>query len=211
MPKKSREDRRQDRKASIKAAAIEIFATHGYHAAKVSQIVKQVGVAQGTFYLYYGSKEELFGELLNDFLNAVLDVLSSWDLTALKETSALRDSVFDVGMRLTETFFENQELATIFFQEGLGVTDEFNDLIKDFYEKLALMISGFNRVLYRRGFIPKMNFDLKAWILIGATERVVREYTVTKRFSEIDPQEIVEHLLMSYLRGVSDPIPTSAL
>ena len=62
--KRSREQRREDRRESIKQAAIEIFSDRGYHNAKVSDIVEQVGVAQGTFYLYYEGKQQLFGELL---------------------------------------------------------------------------------------------------------------------------------------------------
>src|SRR5262245_44500387 len=38
------------------AAAVEVFAAKGYTATRVSDIVREAGVAQGTFYLYFKSK-----------------------------------------------------------------------------------------------------------------------------------------------------------
>lgn len=46
-------------------AAVEVFAAKGYTATRVSDIVGQAGVAQGTFYLYFRSKQAIFEELLD--------------------------------------------------------------------------------------------------------------------------------------------------
>ena len=82
--KKSRRQRRQDRRAALKQAAIEVFSEKGYHSAKVSEIVEAVGVAQGTFYLYYEGKQQLFGELLNDFLSLVVQTVANWEPASLE-------------------------------------------------------------------------------------------------------------------------------
>src|SRR2546423_8984150 len=50
----------------ILRAAVDVFAEFGYFNAKVSQIAKSAGVADGTIYLYFDGKEDLlttiFGE-----------------------------------------------------------------------------------------------------------------------------------------------------
>jgi AcrR family transcriptional regulator len=46
-------------------AAEDLFHSNGYHKTKVSNIVKRIGVTQGTFYYYFNSKEELIGALIN--------------------------------------------------------------------------------------------------------------------------------------------------
>ncbi|MGF7086718.1 AcrR family transcriptional regulator [Kroppenstedtia sanguinis] len=57
MPRISKDP--QERRDEILNAAIKLFATKGYEHTSVRDIVKKVGVAQGTFYYYFQSKEEI--------------------------------------------------------------------------------------------------------------------------------------------------------
>ncbi|HLN65119.1 MAG TPA: TetR/AcrR family transcriptional regulator [Symbiobacteriaceae bacterium] len=57
----------EESKARLLAAAAKEFATRGFHAAKISAIVAEAGLAQGAFYLYFPSKEAVFAELLTRF------------------------------------------------------------------------------------------------------------------------------------------------
>jgi AcrR family transcriptional regulator len=50
-------------------AAERIFADLGYHDASIVKITEAAGVGQGTFYLYFASKKEVFDEVVLD-LNA---------------------------------------------------------------------------------------------------------------------------------------------
>jgi AcrR family transcriptional regulator len=50
-------------------AAETVFAELGYHDASIVKITEAAGVGQGTFYLYFASKKEIFDELVLD-LNA---------------------------------------------------------------------------------------------------------------------------------------------
>ena len=45
-------------------AAEEVFGELGYHEASVAEIVRKAGVAQGTFYIHFKGKREIFAELL---------------------------------------------------------------------------------------------------------------------------------------------------
>src|ERR1051325_4075510 len=48
-----------DKRERILDAAERIFARHGFFAAKVSDVAKEAGVADGTIYLYFKSKDDL--------------------------------------------------------------------------------------------------------------------------------------------------------
>jgi TetR/AcrR family fatty acid metabolism transcriptional regulator len=48
-----------DKRERILAAAERIFARHGFFAARVSEIAKEAGVADGTIYLYFKNKDDL--------------------------------------------------------------------------------------------------------------------------------------------------------
>ena len=114
--RKTREQKREDRREALKAAAAEVFAADGYHAAKVSQIVERVGVAQGTFYLYYESKQQIFGELLSDFLTLVVETCAAWEPASLDSREVLAEELTRVGMMLTEVVMANQSLAAILYR-----------------------------------------------------------------------------------------------
>jgi len=56
-----------ERRASILAAARETFAEKGYEGTAVADIVSAAGIAQGTFYLYFPSKQDAFFALAESF------------------------------------------------------------------------------------------------------------------------------------------------
>ena len=53
-----------ERKNELLDAAQEIFLTKGYKQTSVESIIKKVGVAKGTFYYYFKSKEDLLDKLV---------------------------------------------------------------------------------------------------------------------------------------------------
>src|SRR5882762_92603 len=65
----SRVDKRRrsgDKRDRILKAAVKVFARSGFHATRVSEVAKAAGVADGTIYLYFKSKEELLVSLFED-------------------------------------------------------------------------------------------------------------------------------------------------
>ncbi len=60
--------RKDDRPTEIVAAALELFATHGFAATRVDAIAARAGVSKGTLYLYFPSKEELFKAVVRESL-----------------------------------------------------------------------------------------------------------------------------------------------
>ncbi len=61
------------RHAEVLDAAGRIFAARGYSATNVEEIAKEAGMAKGTIYLYFKSKEEIFAEVLGRDLQALTD------------------------------------------------------------------------------------------------------------------------------------------
>src|SRR5581483_10191865 len=47
-------------------AAEEVFGELGYYEASIAEITRRAGVAQGTYYIYFHSKREIFAELVED-------------------------------------------------------------------------------------------------------------------------------------------------
>jgi TetR/AcrR family transcriptional regulator, fatty acid metabolism regulator protein len=64
-----------DKRERILDAAERIFARHGFFAARVSEIAKEAGVADGTIYLYFKSKDDLLISLFERRMKQVNDEL----------------------------------------------------------------------------------------------------------------------------------------
>ncbi|WP_400993660.1 TetR/AcrR family transcriptional regulator [Agromyces sp. GXQ0307] len=60
----------------ILEAAEHVFAEHGYTESSVSRITDRAGVGQGTFYLYFDSKLDVFDELVEDLNQRVRQAMS---------------------------------------------------------------------------------------------------------------------------------------
>src|SRR5215475_5317937 len=71
-----RGDRSGDKRERILSAAERIFARHGFFAARVSEIAKEAGVADGTIYLYFKSKDDLLISLFERRMKQVNELLA---------------------------------------------------------------------------------------------------------------------------------------
>src|SRR5438552_14135727 len=52
-------------------AGAQVFATKGYYATRVDDIVKVARTSHGTFYLYFSNKEDLFRALAGEVADAM--------------------------------------------------------------------------------------------------------------------------------------------
>ena len=111
-----------DKRERILAAAERVFAKRGFFAARVSEIAKDAGVADGTIYLYFRSKDDLlvsiFERVMSDAiaegraaLAGIADPLERLRRIAhlhLDRLSRDRDLavVFQVELRQTTKFME---------------------------------------------------------------------------------------------------------
>lgn len=78
----------QVRMAEIIDTAEELFNAHGYQETQISDIVKTIGVAQGTFYYYFKSKEEVVEAIVRRKMDGILSAIEA--ITIIKDWDAPR-------------------------------------------------------------------------------------------------------------------------
>lgn len=69
------QERREERKQQLKKIALQLFAMNSYEKTRVSNIVKQADLSQGSFYWYFDSKEACALEILEDGKQQMINVL----------------------------------------------------------------------------------------------------------------------------------------
>jgi len=71
-PAPARRSTAEARRQSILAAALTVFASHGFAAARLDDVAARAGVAKGTLYLYFRDKEALFEALVRSAVSPLL-------------------------------------------------------------------------------------------------------------------------------------------
>lgn len=86
---------REQRRSEIISVAKRLFASQGYHATSVSDIIDAAGIARGTFYLYFASKHNIFDSVLAQALSDLRARIEPVDLEpgARPPADQLRDNV----------------------------------------------------------------------------------------------------------------------
>ena len=74
---KSHRRRKEARPAEIADAGFKEFAKHGFAGTRLDDVAARAGIAKGTIYLYFDSKQSLFEAAVLSRLGGVPDVVSS--------------------------------------------------------------------------------------------------------------------------------------
>ena len=124
----------EERRSSLLVAARRVFAQNGYHGASVSQIVKETGVARGTFYNHFDSKRLIFAAVIDDLMEEVAGVIEIIDVQRPIPPQAVAN-IRRVIMAVTE-----RDVSRLLFTEAAGIDEEGDQMLQDFYRQATARI-----------------------------------------------------------------------
>jgi TetR/AcrR family fatty acid metabolism transcriptional regulator len=116
--------RASDKRDRILQAAVRVFARNGFHATRVSEVAKAAGVADGTIYLYFKSKEELLVSLFEDRVEKLLAFMSE-ELPKQPTAAGRLRAVIDMQLGLLEGERELAEVITVILRQSTRLMKEF--------------------------------------------------------------------------------------
>lgn len=129
-----------DNKEKITQAAVRVFSREGFHRARMKAIAQEAGVAVGTIYNYFKTKDDLLLYVFEAGIRIRMDFLEELGRTSLP----VRDQI----QHLLESHFaqirEQQELAELIlferFHRGSRLRDRVLALQKDIIDQIAAFI-----------------------------------------------------------------------
>ena len=186
-----------DKREAILRAAIKVFARKGYFNSKVADVAGEAGIADGTVYLYFKSKDEIlhsiFDRAMAEFIEDGRRKLEGIEQPAerlrkiaglhLEKLGADRDLaiVFQVELRGSTKFM--QEFSAAGFAEYL-------DIIRQTIE------SGQNSGAFRNDLKPIVG----AKILYGAIDEMVTNWILSKKSYSLAP--MADEVMKVFLEGL---------
>ncbi|KAB8189552.1 TetR family transcriptional regulator [Nonomuraea phyllanthi] len=149
-------------RARLLAAAEQQFAELGYHDASVVRITEAAGVGQGTFYLYFASKLEVFDEVVEDLNRRVRHAMIEASSSAPNRIEAERAG-FAAFFRFTA---EHPALYRIVRQAEFvspgALQMHYTRIVEGYQEGLARAQAA--------GEIGDIDPEVAAWALMGIGE-----------------------------------------
>lgn len=178
----------------LDAAAVE-FGEKGFHEASVSSITRRAGVALGSFYTYFDSKDALFRALVAD-------------MSEMVRTSAR--SAISEGMGALE--IERAALAAFLrfaseHKEIYRIIDEAEFVdpasYRKHYETIAARFADRLRAGTAAGELREGLGELEAWAMMGINVFVGLRYVVWAGGEEVSPDALAEGVNRLLAEGIA--------
>ena len=165
-------------------AAESVFAELGYHEASIVKLTESAGVGQGTFYLYFASKREVFDELVLDLNQRVRHAM-----TEAAATGATRVEQEQLGFAAFFRFTAEHPALYRIIRQAEFVSPETLQL---HYERLTARYVVGLREAMATGDIAETDPELLAWALMGVGELVGMRWILWAQRDELPPDVLVE-------------------
>ncbi|WP_458413301.1 TetR/AcrR family transcriptional regulator [Schinkia sp. CFF1] len=175
------------------AAAEKIFGETGYFQASIVDITKEASVAQGTFYIYFPSKYDIFQEL-------IMQMSKDFRSKIKGEIGEVKDyqQILRIGF---QTFFswvkEHRNLYSI-LQQALLVDE---NLYRSYYRRLA---EGHVRELkkgIKNGSLKDYDLETIAYCLMGISQFIGMRWVYWENADV--PEHVFEDVMGMIFNGLS--------
>ncbi len=183
-----------DRHAQLLAAARKVFAERGYHKAGVSDIIREAGVARGTFYNYFDSKRAVFQHVLDGITEDLVTVVQPIDLGR-----AVGPQVHANIVRMVSSVMR-PEVPRLLFSEAVGIDAEGDAELRRFYNRAEARLSGALEQGQAAGIVRPGDARIMARCMIGMVKEPV--FQAALRDEHLDPEVFVHEFLATLSGGM---------
>lgn len=177
----------ESKQHTIRQAALEEFAQHGYEKASTNRIVKAAGIGKGMLFYYFTSKQELYEYLVKYSLEFIqiryLDKVDAGEPDLIERLTQLARLKMEAQAENEEVF----KFSAVFLQEGeaylpKGLAAKIEELKQSGYR---LMYEGIDKSLFRKDADPEKVFHLIRWAIDGYQQELLARLTGQK-LADID-------------------------
>jgi len=182
-----------NKRERILAAGLRLFANQTYQAVTMDRVAEAAGVAKGTLYLYFPSKEALYLGILSDGLEAVSKRYQATTDTRQDVADRLRHAI-DITIQFYD---ERRDLLRLIATEEPRLAEARNRLIQDWRERGFVFYTTLIEEGMRAGVFGKTDSRAATLAILGAIRSVLLYYGANR-----PAQSISEELGDFFLRGL---------
>ena len=179
-----------ERRQQILLNARDVFAKHGYHAAKIDDIVAAAGVARGTFYLYFEDKRAIFEEIVDrTFARLGMSIVR---VDTEHPNRTVGDQIRDNIRAIVHALLEDPATTKILLSDAVGLDPAFDRKLISFYEETGKLLESSLADGQDRGIVAPGDTRMFAIMTLGAMKEIM--YQVTMRGLDYSEDRIVDQI-----------------
>ena len=125
------------RRRQLLDVALEVFAANGFHKTSMEEVAEAAGVTKPVLYQHFGSKRELYLELLDDVGGRLMDVIAK----AVASAGGPRQQVHNGFLAYFRFVADHQSAFQLLFGSGARRDDEFADAVRRVETSIAEAIA----------------------------------------------------------------------
>ena len=192
-----------EKRQRILEAALKVFAERGFYNAKVSEVARVAGVADGTIYLYFENKDDLLIQLFEDRMEYIIrrlqDELERTPGDPLERIRRLIHLHVDLALHDPDL----AEFITVELRQSSKFVKEYEN--PQFLEYLRVLRDIVEEG-QRGGFIrPGLDSRLIVRAIFGALDEVLLTLTLASRSRSVDVAMSADQLADLLIDGMSTP------
>lgn len=185
-----------NRKALFRAAA-KVVGAVGYKKASIARITQAAGLAQGTFYLYFDSRQDLFDQLLPELGKNILAHLSR-EVVAHPNILEAERQWF---RSLLVYFVRHPGFFTILNETESASKDALHEHVKNLIRAYSRTLQRYVRSGQIRGWTDSQ-LEIISIILISARAYIYQYYLRGRKGMRDVPDEIIETYVAFLQNGI---------
>jgi AcrR family transcriptional regulator len=192
-------------KEHLLKATLKLISEKGYLGATTREIAQEAGVTELTLFRHFGSKERLFGELLNSytFLPKLKELMPELDDMPCEKALAL------VATKFLQTLKERKSMVKIMHSEINLYPDQIREVYNKSIDDVRLVLAQYFGSLQKKGIFRKVSPETAARVFLGIlfsyfrNEEIVRGQEITKAEMEKSVHEFVDIFMNGTLKQKS--------
>jgi TetR/AcrR family transcriptional regulator, fatty acid metabolism regulator protein len=187
-----------EKRDAILKAATGVFARRGFFQSQVADVARAAGIAAGTVYLYFRSKDEL---LVSIFERTMRETLAEGEAT-IGEVKEPRERLRRIARLHLERMGRDRDLAVV-FQVELRQSTKFMERFSSTYlrDYLGIIRDTFAEGQRTGTFRQDFNPTIAAKALFGALDEMATNWILTQRSYPLASQ--ADEVIDLFLNGVS--------
>lgn len=189
----ARTERGTRTRARLLAAAEQVFADLGYHDASIVKITEAAQVAQGTFYLYFAGKQQVFDEVVEDLNRRVRHAMQEAASQGRTRIEAER-----LGFRAFFRFTAEHPALYRIIRQAEFVSPA---ALRNHYERIVAGYVEGLRAAAAAGEIAELDPVVAAWALMGVGELVGMRWVLWDDGREV-PDEVFDEVMRFIRRAL---------
>lgn len=182
-------------KRAIFESAIKVFSKSGYTGATMDEVVAKAGVAKGSLYYHFKSKEELFIFIIKEGMNLIHEEVE-------KATEGM-DNPYEIIQESVKVMlkyvYENKDLFKVIISQLWG-NEERNDMLRDEIKTLIDNSTSKFKAGIIGGFIKDEDPELLSYSLVGVLVSAALYEIINEK--EYDHEEVAKNFMKYFEQGI---------